>query len=111
MISIGNHCFVNYADDATPYVVGNKPEEVTSKLRDIFTCFAPSKTKTNGGKCYMVLSYSKPLNLQISVIHHSQSRKLLGDTSDNNSKFGKHLSSNTPYMEMKKRYATGKGKF
>ena len=67
--------------------------------------------KTNVGECYMVFTSSKPLNLQISVIHNSQSRKLLGVTSDNNSKFAKHLSTNTPYMEMTKRYAIDKGKF
>ena len=43
-LSIENNYFTNYADDTTPYVIGNNPDEVVSELRDIteklFTWFS-----------------------------------------------------------------------
>ena len=33
-LSIENNYFTNYADDTTPYVIGNNPDEVVSELRD-----------------------------------------------------------------------------
>ena len=75
--------------------------------------------KANLGKCHMLLSYTESLNFQISetVIHNSQSKKLLGVTFDNNLKFEKHINTIfqkanrkvnalariTPYMELTKR--------
>lgn len=67
LISIENHYYANYADIGTPYVIDNNPQEVISKLRDIFeklfTYFAPNKMKTNFGECRMVLSSSESLDL------------------------------------------------
>ena len=67
----------------------------------------------------MLLRFTESLNFQISetLIHNSQSKKLLGVTFDNKSKFEKHINTIyqktnrklnalariTPYMEMKKR--------
>ena len=34
-LSPGNNYFTNYADDTTPYVIGNDPVEVISKLRHL----------------------------------------------------------------------------
>ena len=43
-LSIENNYFTNYADDTTPYVIGNNPDEVVSELKDIteklFTWFS-----------------------------------------------------------------------
>ena len=34
-LSIENNYFTNYADDTTPYVIDNNPDEVVSELREI----------------------------------------------------------------------------
>ena len=96
-LSIENNYFTNYADDTTPYVFGNNPDEVVSELKDIieklFTWFSQNEMKANLGKCHMLLSFTESLNFQISetVIHNSQTKKLLGVTFDNKSKFEKHI--------------------
>ena len=92
-LSIGNNYFTNCADDTTPYVIGNNPDEVVSELRDIteklFTWFSQNEMKANLGKCHMLLSSTESLNFQISetVIHNSESKKLLGVTFENKLKF------------------------
>ena len=121
-LSIENNYFTNYADDTTPYVIGNNPDEVVSELRDItekqFTWFSQNEMKANLGKCHMLLSSTELLNFQISetVIHNSQSKKLLGVTFDNKLNFEKHINAIcqeanrklnavariTPYMELTK---------
>ena len=89
MISVENNYFTNYADDTTPYVIGNNPDEVVSELKDIteklFTRFSQNEIKDNLGKCHVLLSSTESLNFQISetVIHNSQLKKLLGVTFDN----------------------------
>ena len=96
-LSIENNYFTNYADDTTPNVIGNNPDEVVSELRDIteklFTCFPQTEMKANLGKCHMFLSSTESLNFQISetVVHNSQSKKLLRVTFDNKLKFEKHI--------------------
>ena len=83
-LSIENNYFTNYADDTTPYVIGNNPDEVVSELKDIteklFTWFSQNEMKAKLGKCHMLLSSTESLNFPISetVIHNSQSKKLLG---------------------------------
>ena len=65
-LSIENNYFTNYADDTTPYVIGNNPDEVVSEIRDIteklFTWFSQNEMKTNLGKCHMFLSSIESLN-------------------------------------------------
>ena len=48
--------------------------------------------KANLGECHMLSIFTESLNFQISetVIHNSQSKKLLGVTFDNKLKFEKH---------------------
>ena len=50
-LSIENNYFTNYADDITPYVIGNNPDKVVSELRDItekiFTWFSQNEMKAN----------------------------------------------------------------
>ena len=59
-IRIENNYFTNYADHITPYVIGNKLDEVVSELKDIteklFTWFSQNEMKANLGKCHMFLS-------------------------------------------------------
>ena len=122
-LSIENNYFTNYADDTTAYVIGNNPDEVVSELRGIteklFTWFSQNEMKANLSKCHMLLSSTESLNFQISatVIHNSQSKKLLGVTFDNKLRFEKHINTIcqkanrklnalariTPYMELTKR--------
>ena len=122
-LSIENNYFTNYADDTTPYVISNNPDKVVSELRGIieklFAWFSQNEMKANLGKCHMLLSSTESLNFQIfeTVIHNSQSKKLLGVTFDNKLKFEKHINTIcqkanrklnalariTPYMELTKR--------
>ena len=86
-LSTENNYFTNYADDATPYVIGNDAEEVVSKLKTIaeklFIWFVQNKMKVDFDKCHLLLSTTEAFNFQISdsVIYNSLSRKLLGVTS------------------------------
>ena len=122
-LSIENNYFTNYADDTTPYVISNNPDKVVSELRGIteklFAWFSQNEMKANLVKCHMLLSSTESLNFQIleTVIHNSQSKKLLGVTFDNKLKFEKHINTIcqkanrklnalariTPYMELTKR--------
>ena len=122
-ISIEGNYFTNYADDTTPYVIGNNAEEVVSELKAItqklFTWFAQNEMKANLNKCHLILSTTDAFNFEISetVIHNSNSKKLLGVIFDNKLKFEKHiiticlranrklnaLARLTPYMELGKR--------
>ena len=121
-LSIEKNYFTIYADDTTPYVISNNQDEMVSELRDIteklFTWFSQNEMKANLGKCHMLLSSTESLNFQIpeTVIHNSQSKKLLEVTFDNKSKFEKHINTIcqkanrkqnvlariTPYMELTK---------
>ena len=89
-LSTESNYSTNYADDTTPYVIGNDPGEALSELRTIaeklFTPFAQNEMKGNLDKC-------EAINFQISEIltHKSYSRKLLGVAFDNKLKFEKHI--------------------
>ena len=65
-LSIENKYFTNDADDTTPYVIGNNPDEVVSELKDIteklFAWFSQNEMKANLGKCHMLLSSRNSLN-------------------------------------------------
>ena len=62
-LTIEGNCFTNYADDTTPYVIGNNSEEVVSELRAItqklFTWFAQNEMKANLYKCHLLRSSLK----------------------------------------------------
>ena len=121
-LTIEGNYFTNYADDTTPYVIGNNAEEVVSELKAItqklFTWFAQNEMKANLNKCHLLLSTTDAFNFEISetVIRNSNSKKLLGVTFDNKLKFEKHitiyqrankklnvLARLTPYEELGKR--------
>ena len=61
--------------------------------------------KENLDKCHLVLSTTKAFHFQISetVIHTSNSRKLLEVTFNNKLKFEKHIPRVTPYMDLQKK--------
>ena len=122
-LTIEGNYFTNYADDTTPYVIGNNAEEVVSELKTItqklFIWFAQNEMKANLSKCHLLLSITNAFNFKISetVIRNSNSKKLLGVIFDNKLKFEKHvitiyqranrklnvLARLTPYMELGKR--------
>ena len=122
-LTIEGNYFANYADDTTPYVIGNNAEEVVSELKAItqkvFIWFAQNEMKANLNKCHLLLSITDAFSFEISetVICNSNSEKLLGVTFDNKLKFEKYiiticqranrklnaLARLTPYMELKKR--------
>ena len=121
-LTIEGNYFTNYADDTTPYVIGNNAEEVVSELKAItqklFIRLAQNEMKANFNKCHLLLSITDASSFEISetVIRNSNSKKLLGVTFDNKLKFEKHiiticqranrklnaLARLTPYMELEK---------
>ena len=123
ILTIEGNNFTNYADDTTPYVIGNNAEEVVSKLKAItqklFAWFTQNEMKADLNKCHLLLSNTDVFNFEISetVIRNSNSKKLLGVTFDNKLKFEKHiiticqranrklnaLARLTPYVELGKR--------
>ena len=122
-LAIQGNYFTNYADDTTPYVIGNNAEEVVSELKAIaqklFIWFAQNEMKANLNKCHLLLSVTDAFSFEISetVIRNSNLKKLLGVTFDNKLKFEKHiitifqraikklnaLARLTPYVELGKR--------
>ena len=122
-LTTGGKYFTIYADDTTPYVIGNNAEKVVTKLKAItqklFTWFSQNKMKASLNKCHLLLSITDAFNFKISetVISNSNSKKLLGVSFDNNLKFEKYiiticqrakrklnvLARLTPYMKLGKR--------
>ena len=122
-LTIEGNYFTNYADDTTPYVIGNNAEELVSELKAIiqilFIWFPQNEMKANLNKCHFLLSITDAFSFEISetVTRNSNSKKLLGVTFDNKLKFEKHivticqrtnrkwnaLARLTPYMELGKK--------
>ena len=65
-----NSYFANYADDTTPYIVGDNTTEVLTNLsslaQKLFTWFANNKMKANHDKCHLLLSTQESFNIQIA---------------------------------------------
>ena len=122
-LSTESNYFTNYADDTTPYAIGNNSGEVVSDLETIaeklLTWFAQNEMKTNLDKCHLLPSTTEEFNFQIleTVIHNSHSRTLLGVTFDKKIKSERHITAichkanrklNAParvisYMDLQKR--------
>ena len=87
----------SYADDNTPYVSANKPQEVIKKLEKIstvlLTWFKNNGMKANADKCHLLISLTDNLETSIGgeIIKSSANEKLLGVTIDNNLNFEKHI--------------------
>ena len=59
-----NNIFPNYADDTTPYAVGENTEEVMTELtKKLFKWFSDNQMKVNHGKCHLLLSSMEPLSI------------------------------------------------
>ena len=56
ILTMEGNCFTKYADDTTPYLLGNNAEKVVSELKAItqklFTCFALIEMKANLNKTH-----------------------------------------------------------
>ena len=97
VLSTESNYFTNYPDDTTFQVIGNDAEELVSEPKTIakklFIWFAQNEMKANLEKCHLLLSTTELFNVQIleTVIHNPHSRKLLGETFDNELKCEKHI--------------------
>ena len=80
--------FASYADDNTPYVVGNNIEDVIIKLQNasltLFQWFYDNQMKANPGKCHFICSLDDKVNITVQnqKICNSPCEKLLGVTFD-----------------------------
>ena len=87
----------SYADDNTPYVSANKPQEVIKKLEKIsialLTWFKNNGMKANAEKCHLLLSLSNDAEANIgeAIIKSRNDEKLLGVIIDNKLNFEKHV--------------------
>ena len=82
--------FASYADDNTPYVVGNNIEDVIIKLQNasltLFQWFYDNQMKANPDKCHFIYSTDDKVNITIEnqKIRSSPCEKLLGVRFDKN---------------------------
>ena len=74
----------SYADDNTPYVSGDLPEDVMESLQTnsekLLEWFSHNKMKANTDKCHLLMSTKIPTTLKIgnTAIKNSDCEKLLG---------------------------------
>ena len=75
--------FANYADDNTPYTIGNNLEDVIFKLQNsskiLFQWFIDNQMKTNPDKCHFIYSTNDTVNLIVEnqIMHNGKCEKLL----------------------------------
>ena len=114
--------FANYADDNTPYVIGNGVKEVINSLKEasdeLFYWFADSQMKANPDKCHSLTTSSDKVSICVDNynIKSSKCEKPLSIKIDNKLNFNTHvdeifkkagqklnaLSKVTPYMDLSK---------
>ena len=76
--------FASYADDNTPYTIGNDKEEVIFKLQNsskiLFQWFMDNQMKANPYSCHFICSTNDTVNLIVEnqIIDNSTCEKLLG---------------------------------
>ena len=81
---MNNTELASYADDNTPYAVGNNIEELIVKLQNasktLFQWFSNSQMTSNPGKCNFICSTSKKVSLIVEnkEIKNSTHERLLG---------------------------------
>ena len=115
--------FASYADDNTPYVIGNGVKETINSLKEaldeLFYWFANNQMKANPDKRHLLTSSSNKVSICVDNynIKSSKCEKLLGIKIDNKLNFNTHvdeickkagqklnaLSRVTPYMDLSKR--------
>ena len=89
--------FASYADNNTPYVVGNNIEDVIINLQNpsltLFQCFYDNQMKANPGKCYFICSTDNKVNIIVEnkKICNSPCEKLLGVRFDSKLIFDAHV--------------------
>ena len=84
LLSIMNNVnFASYADDNTPYVVGDGVTQVNESLKEVsdelFCWFANSQMKANPDKCHLIKSCSDEVSTYVDIysIKSSKCEKLL----------------------------------
>ena len=115
--------FASYADDNTPYFIGNVAKETINSLKEasdeLFYWFANNQMKANPDKCHLLTSSSDKVSICVDNynIKSSKCEKRLGIKIDNKLNFNTHvdeickkagqklnaLSRVTPYMDLSKR--------
>ena len=115
--------FASYADDNTPFVSGDRLDDVFVSLENaslkLFDWFSNNQMKANSDKCHLLTSSTDSIAIKIkdNEILNSESEKLLGVTIDNKLNFNNHLQKIlkkanqkvhvlariTPYMSIPKR--------
>ena len=119
---MNNFELATYADDNTPYAVGDNKEELTVKLKNasktLFQSFSDNQMKSNPDKCNFICSTRKKVSLIVEnkEINNSSHERLLGVTIDSKLSFNTHidhickkanlklnaLSRLTPHLDFKK---------
>ena len=115
--------FASYADDNTPFFVGDDLNDVILKLQNasktLFKWFNDNQMKANPDKCHFICSSSVKTSIMIEnkQIRNSSCEKLLGVLFDSKLTFQSHndnickkasqklnaISSITPYMDLNKK--------
>ena len=75
--------FASYADDNTPYALGDRMNDIKSLEDDsinLFKWFLDNQMKANSDKCHLITSKQSCINLKIGNINieNSACEKLLG---------------------------------
>ena len=94
---MNNTELASYADDNTPYAVGNNIEELIVKLQNasktLFQWFSHNQMKPNPDKCSFICSTSKKMSLiaENKEINNSTHERPLGVKIDSKLSFNTHI--------------------
>ena len=89
--------FASYADDNTPYFIGNGVKEVINSLKEasekLFYWLADNQMKVNPDKCHLLTSSRDKVSICLDNynIKSSKCEKLLGIKIDNKLNFNTHV--------------------
>ena len=89
--------FASYADDNTPYVIGDNIDQVISALENaaasLFNWFSDNQMKANPNKCHLLINKDckKHINIDGNIIGNSNCEKLLGIKVDSKLDFKHHV--------------------
>ncbi|XP_057294621.1 uncharacterized protein LOC130623149 [Hydractinia symbiolongicarpus] len=91
--------FASFADDTTPYTVGESLNDVIKSLKkassDIFKWFELNQVKANPEKCDLIFNVNEKVQFELknNIIESSPSVRLLGVKIDNKLNFEEHVRS------------------
>ena len=94
---MNNTELASYADDNTPYVVGNNKDELIVRLQNasktLFQWFSDNQMKSNPDKCNFICSTSKKVSLIVEnkEIKNSARERLLRVKNDSKLSFNTHF--------------------